>query len=212
MKLPDKFTYSVEEIAKAWDCTVQDVLQYWVEDKLHLCIFIVPPELGKIIASDDFIQERGYDDVELSGAYYLEPFDDIELRGNLYRGKKYQLTADNILTHRVLVDGRGGYDEYYAFEQNDKDGYVKRLYNTAEMKIRMSDICITHVERVRFEQFCNEQSIDKSHKDETPPQRKARLIKRKIELKNKGVKDFNKQIAEEEGISVQRVKQLTSSG
>lgn len=46
-------------------------------------------------------------------------------------------------------------------------------------------------------------------KNETPEQRRERLIKRQNELKNSGEKAFQKVVATEEGISVARLKQLT---
>ena len=224
MKLPQKYTYPLEEIAKIWDCTAQDILQYWIEDKLHLCIFIVPPTEGlRVIQTcrdvnsaegiliERIIEEIGHTDDELSGAYYIDPQWEKEVNGELYQGRKFEFYSDILITPRYFVDNNGGYDEYFMVFRDDGDVHSNRLFDNDEMEIGISDICITHHERIRFEQFCKEQSIDKSHKEETTLQRKERLKKRKIELQNKGVKDFNKQIAREEGISVQRVKQLTSS-
>lgn len=47
-----------------------------------------------------------------------------------------------------------------------------------------------------------------SESEETPDERRTRLIARREELKKQGVRNFNQKIAEEEGISPQRVKQL----
>ena len=47
-------------------------------------------------------------------------------------------------------------------------------------------------------------------KKETPDERKTRLIKRKEELKGKGIKNFIETIAKEEKISATRVKQIIS--
>ena len=133
MKLPEKFTYSIEEIAKAWDCTVKDVLQYWIEDKLHLCILIVPPDVGLRVKSDfgtgysmdEIIEERGHADDELSGAYYIAPSWEKEVNGELYQGRKFELYSDILLTPRHLVDMNGGYDEYFAVLRDDE--YVRPL-------------------------------------------------------------------------------------
>lgn len=47
-----------------------------------------------------------------------------------------------------------------------------------------------------------------SESRETSEERRTRLTARKAELKKQGVRNFNQRIAEEEGISLQRVKQL----
>jgi predicted metal-dependent hydrolase len=52
-------------------------------------------------------------------------------------------------------------------------------------------------------------SIPKSE-EESPEQRRERLEARKKQLIKQDVTNFNQQIAEEEGISVSRVKQLLS--
>jgi hypothetical protein len=46
--------------------------------------------------------------------------------------------------------------------------------------------------------------------EESPGNRKARLIERRNQLKATGIKAFNQQTAQEEGISVQRLKQIIS--
>jgi len=52
MKLPDKRTYTLEQLAHDWNCEVKEILQFWVEDKLHLCVLFVPPVLGRIVTPD----------------------------------------------------------------------------------------------------------------------------------------------------------------
>jgi len=92
----------MDEISEAWDCTVKDVLQYWIEDKLHLCILIVPPKSGKRVTSplgeglgaggdSEKCIESGD---ELSGAYYIDPYWEKEVNGELYKGRKFEFYSD----------------------------------------------------------------------------------------------------------------------
>jgi len=182
MELPNKNTYAPDEIAKAWDCTVKDILQYWREGKLHLCILIIPSfknldEIGTRIHWNQKLPYRPariekFDNdsssvTGLSGAYYVEPREEKYINGDLYKEEKYKFDDQIALTPAYLVDKEGGYDKYYSCVQHDVYTYYVDNYR----EISVSDICITHDERIRFEQFCNEQSIDKSHKEETKPSR-----------------------------------------
>jgi len=165
MKLPDKRTHRLDEVSKSWGCDPKDILQYWMEDELHCCVYVYPPILGIVHSQPSRteidregwnIKYDGYDDAELSGAYYVDPSWEKELKGCLYKGEIFELNSEIIITPSHLVETKGGYDEYYAVLHGDGRDNTLDQYDI--LSLSLSDICMTNFEKTRFETFCKEGS------------------------------------------------------
>ena len=207
MKLPKKESYLLSEVAKDWSCDILDILQYWHEGKIYLCIEIIPPRVGKFRSwGKDIPDSERLMDEDLIGLYYIDDFlGEKNVSGAFIKSKQFRLDSTLSLFPSYDIDQTGGFRKHIMgyFDGTTLPRCSNELANGDSVNLSIKDLRITFAERTRFE---NEYTII----DETSDQRVARLKKRKKELQEKGVKNFNQRIADEEGISISRVKQLIS--
>ncbi|MCP4473669.1 MAG: hypothetical protein GY821_03695 [Gammaproteobacteria bacterium] len=79
--------------------------------------------------------------------------------------------------------------------------------------IYLADVLTIDNNHLAIDQQYLTRKVDKAcGTDETPEQRAIRIEKRMTELKGQGVRAFVKTVAEEEGVSVSRIKEIRSRG
>jgi len=124
---------------------------------------------------------------------------------------------DEFYFHTSHLGQTLGLEQYQRDELQDKVNDVARLWDSDPE--HADDACVDEWIRwaldndfyIDWLDWAIDEGLIKNihgNKQETPEERVLRLKSRKIQLQNEGVRNFNVKIAEEEGVSVARVKQL----
>lgn len=169
MKLPPKNAYRLEEIAKAWSCATEDLLEYWMDGKLRIAL-LLPYIWVEVINICD--EGRHVEQDTTSGLHYLEmmPYEKqtyiIGFVSDLIRDQQFTLDFNHQLYPCELVDGHG--NDIFDNWDNCDDGIIDIAQNEyhnqeGEVLITIRDLRITDIERQRFE---------KEELDQTTPETK----------------------------------------